>query len=148
MIDAGKIAAEVQALERLDLPELREFWRGRWGAPPQLRSRDLLARACADRLQAEAFGGMSPDTRRRLADFARRFTADRSYHPISGPRLTPGCTLVREWGGRRHEVKVLQEGFGYADQTFSSLSAVAQHITGVKRSGLLFFGLKGEGRAA
>jgi hypothetical protein len=43
-------------------------------------------------------------------------------------------------------VKVLPEGFSYQGRTFRSLSAVAAHITGVKRSGVLFFGLKGDGR--
>ena len=45
--------------------------------------------------------------------------------------------------GARHEVKVLSEGFGYQGEVFASLSALAQHITGAKRSGHAFFGLKG-----
>jgi hypothetical protein len=136
------LAEEVQALERLDLQSLRVEWRRRWGEPPKLRSRELLAYAAADRLQSEAFGGLSSPIRRRMAELARRFGADRSYRPVPGPKLTPGCSLIREWGGARHVVQVMEDGFGYQGQRFSSLSKVAQYITGAKRSGVLFFGLK------
>jgi hypothetical protein len=145
VIDTDKIDQEVQALERPDLEGLRALWRRRWGAPPKLRSRELMAYAAAHRLQAEAFGDLAPAVSRRLGDLARRFTADRNFQPTAGPALAPGCSLVREWGGARHEVGVLEDGFGYDGQRFTSLSAVAAHITGVKRSGLLFFGLKGMG---
>ena len=136
------LALEVQALERLDLQGLRAEWRRRWGAPPMLRSRELLAHAAAYKLQARALGDLSAPTRRRIADLGRRFGADRAYRPGVGPNLTAGCSLVREWGGVRHEVKVTQSGFSYQGEGFSSLSKVAQHITGAKRSGVLFFGLK------
>jgi hypothetical protein len=138
----GDIDQEVQALARLDLKGLRAEWRVRWGEPPKLRSRELMAYAAAYRLQAEAFDDLPAPTRRRMAELARKFAADRSYRPAPGPKLTAGCSLIREWGGARHEVKVLDEGFSYLGKRFSSLSSVAQHITGAKRSGVLFFGLK------
>jgi hypothetical protein len=136
------IADEVRALERLDLEGLRAEWRRRWGAPPKLRSRELMAHAATYRLQAEVMGDLPAPTRRRMAELARRFGADRSYRPVAGPKLTAGCSLIREWGGVRHEVRVLEEGFSYQGLRFTSLSKLAQHITGAKRSGVLFFGLK------
>jgi hypothetical protein len=145
VIRTADVAEEVRALQRLDLEGLRAEWRRRWGDPPKLRSRELMAYAAAYRLQAEAHGDIAPETRRRASDLARRFAADRNYQPTPGPSLTPGCSLVREWGGARHEVKVLADGFSYQGHSFSSLSAVAAHITGTKRSGVLFFGLKGKG---
>ena len=144
MSDAARISEEVQAIERLDLQSLRALWRARWGAPPKLRSRDLMAYAVANRMQEEAYGVMSPSTARRLGDLARRFRTDRNFRPTAGPALSPGCSLVREWGGSRHEVHVLAHGFSYRGAQFASLTAVASHITGSKRSGLLFFGLKGK----
>ena len=144
---AKTVAEEVQALERLDLEGLRTQWRRRWGAAPKLRSRELMAHAAAFRLQAEAFGDLPAPTRRRIAELGRRFAEDRAFKPVVGPTLTPGCSLIREWGGVRHEVRVTETGFIYQGLPFSSLSAVAQHITGVKRSGVLFFGLKGGARS-
>ena len=136
------VAEEVQALERLDLPGLRAEWRRRWGTPPALRSRELIAHAVAYKLQTEELGDLPAATRRRLAELGRRFASDRSYRPPEVPKLTLGCSLIREWNGARHEVRVLDDGFSYLGQRFSSLSKVAQHITGAKRSGVLFFGLK------
>jgi hypothetical protein len=149
MIDPSEgdgLAEQVEALKGLDLATLRTLWRGRWGPAPKLKSCELMAHAIAERLQADAFGDLPPPARRKLAELAKRFAADRAYRPTAGPNLAPGCTLIREWGGARHEVKVLADGFSYLGARFSSLSAVAAHITGVKRSGVLFFGLK-EGRS-
>jgi hypothetical protein len=133
---------ELKALEGLDLEDLRLAWRRLWGPPPKLRSRELLAHAFAYKLQTAVFGELPAPLRRRMAELARRFAADPAYRPTPGPALSPGCSLVREWGGVRHEVKVLEDGFGYQDKTYASLSALAEHITGAKRSGVLFFGLK------
>ena len=141
------LAEEVRAFERLDLEALRAEWRRRWGDPPKLRSRELLVYAATYRLQAGIFGDVPARTRRRMSEFARRFVADRSYRPLASPALTVGCSLMREWGGARHEVRIVEDGFNYQGQRFSSLSKVAQHITGAKRSGVLFFGLKEKARA-
>lgn len=136
---------EIQALTRLDLHGLRSAWRQRFrGEPPRLRSRSLMAHAFAYRLQAAAEGDLDAGIRRRLADLGRRFALDRDYRPTPGPNLAIGCTLVREWGGVRHEVAVVDGGFAYAGETFASLTALARKITGSKRSGHLFFGLKGK----
>jgi hypothetical protein len=143
-VSGRNIAEEVQALGRLDLEGLRIQWRQRWGEPPKLKSRELMAYAVSYRLQAEAFGDLAAPLKRRVVELGRKFAKDRSYRPVPGPTLAPGCSLIREWGGFRHEVWVTEGGFSYQGKAFASLSAVAQHITGVKRSGHLFFGLKGK----
>jgi hypothetical protein len=56
--------------------------------------------------------------------------------------LHPGTKLVREWQGATYRVDVLDDGFRLGERTFGSLSAIAREITGVSRSGPLFFGLK------
>ena len=60
------IVQEVTSLAALDLQGLRATWRQRWGAPPKLRSPELLRRLMAWRIQAAALGGLDPETRRRL----------------------------------------------------------------------------------
>nr|QQZ51942.1 DUF2924 domain-containing protein [Phenylobacterium glaciei] len=127
------ITEEVRALEHLDLDGLRHAWRRRYGAPPKLRSVDLLARLLAWRIQAEAFGGLDAETRRNL----RRASASPRDRQLSA-----GSLIVREWQGRRHEVTVGECAYQYEGQTYQSLSAVAQAITGVKWNGPRFFGLR------
>jgi Protein of unknown function (DUF2924) len=58
-----------------------------------------------------------------------------------GPSIRPGARLVREWRGRTHTVVVAEDGFEYAGKTYSSLSKIAQAITGAHWSGPRFFGL-------
>ena len=55
--------------------------------------------------------------------------------------LKPGARLVREWRGESHDVLVLETGFSWRGQTWRSLSAIAQEITGAHWSGPRFFGL-------
>jgi hypothetical protein len=130
------ITEEVQALERLDLEGLRDEWRRRCGPPPSLRSPDLLRRMLAWRIQAEAFGGLDAETRRRL----RQASSTRAQ--AAGPSL--GSRLTREWKGVAHEVEVVADGFIHHGRKFSSLSQVARTITGVRWNGPRFFGLRGE----
>ena len=55
--------------------------------------------------------------------------------------IRPGTQLVREWGGRAHNVVVTKDGFEYAGKAYASLSKIAQAITGAHWSGPRFFGL-------
>ena len=108
----------------------------------------------AYRIQADACGGLSGRLRRELSDLGARFAEDRGFCPGPSLSLKPGSTLVREWGGKRHEVFVVTDGFVYDGRTFRSLSQVAFAITGTKWNGPVFFGVKArkspavQGRAA
>lgn len=143
-MSAGDLLA---GLEALDVPALREVWTQRLSEPPPgLRTRELVSLALAYRLQARVHGDLPGSSRRRMAELARRFAADRGYAPTSGPVLKPGSSLIKEWRGVRHEVRVLETGFSYQGQRFGSLSEAAQHITGTKWNGHVFFGLKARTR--
>lgn len=139
----GKDAATVAAsLEGLGLEALRAKWRERYGAPPVLRSPELLAMMLAWRIQAEVEGGLGADTRRAL----RRPVSAQSRAP---PQPSGGTRLVREWQGVRHEVTVCEDGgFLYRGERHSSLSRIARAITGTRWNGPRFFGLRDEGQGA
>ena len=139
----ARISEEVRAIAQLDLPAVRAAWQGRWGEVPKYRSRDMLARAMAYRIQAQAFGDAPAPLKRKAAEYAAKFAADRKFTPAPGPNLKPGSSLVREWKGVRHEVAVTEEGFAYLGKPYRSLSKVAHAITGTKWNGHVFFGLKG-----
>jgi hypothetical protein len=99
-------------------------------------------------MQVESFGGLPAASRRRMADYAAKFTADRKFTPTPGPTLKAGSSLIREWRGVRHEVAVTADGFSYLGEPYRSLSQVAHRITGTKWNGLVFFGLKARGGGA
>jgi hypothetical protein len=61
--------------------------------------------------------------------------------------LAPGAVLIREWGGVKHQVLVVESGFSFRGKHYRSLSAVARRITSSRWSGPLFFGLKSRPKA-
>lgn len=135
----AQIEAEVRALEDMGLEPLRSEWRKRYGPPPKLRSPQLLRLHLAWRIQADAFGGLDPETRRRL----RRGGAGAQ----AADRLQPGVRLVREWKGVPHEVIVEADGYRYGGKLWKSLSEIARHISGARWNGPRFFGLRVDARA-
>jgi hypothetical protein len=67
-VDGNAIEARLARLETLSLAELRQAWYEHYRQPPpRTASRKLLTRAVGYRLQEAAFGGLKPETRRRLA---------------------------------------------------------------------------------
>ena len=57
----------------------------------------------------------------------------------------PGTILTRRYKGRTLQVEVLEHGFAFEGQTYRSLSAVANAVTGSHCSGHFFFGLTRKG---
>ena len=153
--NAGRFAAALDAsvlsiianLEGHDLNGLRRQWRAHLGgeAPAHL-PRWLLMKVLAYRLQSNAFGDFDKSIRRILrsgkedgvgAPFDRRAPQTRQ-----GLGLKAGALLVREWNGRLEPVMILEEGFAWNGQTFSSLSQIAKAMTGTTWNGHRFFGLR------
>jgi hypothetical protein len=129
--DVAQLVAEIG---RMDLEQLRAFWRRRYGAPPLLRSVAIMHMQLAWRVQAEAFGGLDQDTRRALT---RAGAVE-----VEGKHLGIGARLARTWKGRPVEVVVEEHGFRWEDRLFPSLSAAATAIAGSRWNGPRFFGLR------
>jgi Protein of unknown function (DUF2924) len=140
------IAAEIARLESLALDCLREEWRRLHQTPPPKRlSRDILLRGITDKLQENAFGGLSKAILRKLQTSAPTDALTASERRPR-PSFKPGTRLVREWHGVTHTVVILNDGIEWRGQRYRSLSVVAREITGAHWSGPRFFGLK-ESRA-
>ena len=140
---SSPVDRQIAALQALDISALRTAWGEAFGRPPPRRiRRGLLLLGLAYHVQVQAFGGLRPATRRRLARVADDIRAGRIP---SAPLITikPGTRLLREWQGVTHQVIVIEGGVQYRGETWASLSAVAREITGTRWSGPLFFGLKG-----
>jgi hypothetical protein len=137
-INAAAIEAEVDQIRSLGIDALRTRWRMLFGAvPPKGLSKDMIGRMIAYRIQEEALGGLDRETVKLLDRLAR------GENPNGlNRRLKTGTVLVREYNGERHTVTVAPDGFLWRDTTYSSLSIIAQAITGTKWNGPRFFGLR------
>jgi hypothetical protein len=140
---ARSVEDRLAEIPHLDMAALRASWTEQFGRPPPLTlSRRFLELAAAYHVQAQAYGGLKPATRRRLLQLAAKPGDSKD-----GPRrkrkapLALGTRLVREWHGRAHSVEVAEDGFVYGGRRYRSLSGIARTITGARWSGPRFFGL-------
>lgn len=144
------IPARLAALKATPVTALKQQWRDLFGSEPPPFNRRYLESRLAYRIQELAYGGLKPETVRRLEELgeelygggdrrkrSHRFDRDR---PISGTRL------LREWQGVEYVVTVTADGFDWQGRPYQSLSAIARAITGTRWNGWVFFGLKNHRR--
>jgi len=139
------IPARLAALKTATTPELKAQWRELFDSEPPPFNRRYLESRLAYRIQELAYGGLKPETIRRLEGLGdeldggdkkkrgMRLDCDR---PITGTRL------IREWQGVEYIVTVTSDGFEWQGRPYKSLSAIARAITGTRWNGWVFFGLK------
>jgi DUF2924 family protein len=144
MTKPDHIPARLAALKTTPTKELKTQWRELFETEPPAFNRRYLESRLAYRIQELAYGGLKPETIKRLEILGeqldggnitlRRIRAD--LKPIAGTRL------IREWQGIEQTVTVLADGYEWQGRPYRSLSAVARAITGTRWNGWIFFGLK------
>ncbi len=156
-----QIRRDLVAIQDMDIDDLRSRYRliMRRKAPSHL-PRWLLLRILAYRLQASVLGDLDGETVRYLdriasdqvkgkmagaadakGSVAKRKVAVAGITPVPY-RLRPGTLLVREHNGELYKVTVMEKGFSWNGQSFTSLSEIARTITGTSWNGPAFFGLR------
>ena len=142
---SDQVLARLAALKTTPTPKLKEQWRQLFESEPPAFNRRYLESRLAYRIQELAYGGLKPETVRRLEKLGEELDGGRvdvrkrpaNDRPISGTRL------IREYQGVEHCVTVRDDDFEYQGRPYKSLSAIARAITGTPWSGPVFFGLKG-----
>ena len=140
------IPAQLMALKTATTSDLRVQWRSLFGTEAPLYNRRFLESRLAYRIQELAFGGLRPETVKRLDALAASFSETnpvlrrirKDQKPVAGTRL------IREWRGVEHTVTVTNEGYEFQGRPYKSLSSIARAITGTRWNGWVFFGLKSQ----
>jgi hypothetical protein len=86
-------------------------------------------------MQERALGGLTPTTRRLFPARRRRGACAATAEVCAEAQARAGAVLIREWGGVKYKVVVLEDGFSYRGQRRCSLSEIARLITGTHWSG-------------
>ncbi len=133
---------ELAALVTLSPAQLRSEWRRVFRAPPPDLTPDLLRRGIAYRLQERRHGGLTSALVRDLDRLAAKLARGAALPSASERRLKPGTRLVRQWNHATYVVLVTDDGYVMNDRRFTSLTQIAQAITGAHWSGPRFFGLR------
>ena len=144
------IPAQLAALEKMSVAELREKWLEVYSQPTTAGNKAYLKKRLAWRIQELAEGGLSDRAKARIQELVadapirwRTPRADTGGANGRDPRLPEsGTVIARSHGGVDHHVTVLDDGFEYAGERYDTLSRVAKVITGAHWNGYLFFNLK------
>ncbi len=137
------VSERLKTLPAMSKIGLSRLWEELFNKPvPERIRKELMVRILAYRIQEQAFGGLSPKTRRRLDQIAGALGKNQNAAISNMARSKPGTRLIRSWQGRTHTVTIEESGYQYQGRQHRSLSEIARHITGTQWSGPLFFGLK------
>ncbi len=139
------IPARLAALKTTPTPDLKAQWRELFDSEPPPFNRRYLESRLAYRIQELAYGGLKPETIRRLERLGEELDGgDMKKRGIRLDRDRPitGTRLLREWQGVEYIVTVTADGFEWQGRPYKSLSAIARAITGTRWNGWVFFGLK------
>lgn len=126
---------QIDELQRMDLEALKRRYREVVGEAPRTNSVPVLKTALAWRIQEKALGGFTEAENKQLDKAAGTVKRKRT-------ELLPGTRIVRTWHGKDY-VAVARDGgaFEFDGRVFSSLTALATHITGARWNGKAFFGI-------
>ena len=140
----GAVLAQLAAMQRLSVNELKAKWETLFGTPAPNNARAFLELRIGYRIQELTYGGLTKETRRvldLLADEVEGKITRKSM--VADPRNpVVGTRLVRQWDGAEHTVTVMKDGYDWEGRKYRSLSAVAKAITGTNWNGFRFFGMR------
>ena len=144
------IPARLAALKTTPTADLKMQWRDLFGTEPPPFNRRYLESRLAYRIQELAYGGLKPETIKRLQALGEQLDGgDKAKRGIRADiRPIAGTRLLREWQAVEHVVTVTADGFDWQGRPYQSLSAIARAITGTRWNGWVFFGLKNHRRTA
>jgi hypothetical protein len=145
------IPARLAALKTTPTADLKQQWRELFETEPPPFNRRYLESRLAYRIQELVYGGLKPETVKRLESLSEQLDGgDRKKSRIRADRARPitGTRLIREYQGVEQIVTVTQDGFDWQGRPYQSLSAIARAITGTRWNGWVFFGLKNHRRRA
>lgn len=141
------VLTQIEELNRMSLEQLRKRWNDLMGTDSARLARSHLVRRLAYRIQELAFGGLSAQVRKDLAEIAEAASPQgaakdrKGRKRRTGHELQVGTRLLREWRGQQYEVLVQEEGFLFEGKRYGSLSAIAKEITGAVWNGRRWFGV-------
>lgn len=145
MTTSDLIPARLVALKTASTRDLKQQWRDLFDSDPPPFNRRFLESRLAYRIQELAYGGLKPETMRRLERLGEELDGgDKRKRGIRADRDRPitGTRLLREWQGVEQIVTVTADGYEWQGRPYKSLSAIARAITGTRWNGWVFFGLK------
>jgi len=129
--------------ERLEIDQLRRKWALLWGKQPhKFMGRVMLEKSIEFKLLEKDGFALTAEQQSQLDQLIQDYKRNPKIFDAQHNALKPGTRLVKTYQGQKHSVLVTESGFEYDGQLYSSLSKIANDITGKRWNGWVFFGLK------
>lgn len=136
----------MQNITKIPLNELRQMWTQAWEKEAHARiGRAMLEKSLEYKLKKQQAAEATADHQTKLSELIKKYRRNPSSFGASST-LKPGTRLMRTHEGKKHSVLVKADGFEYAGKNYTSLSSIANDITGNSWNGWVFFGLKKDGK--
>ncbi len=134
-----------EELKKLEKEQLKEFYDIAKEAYPD--SMKKLSRRERDNLyviQEELFGRLDPKIIASLENIGETLVKNPSARKKAIKYNLPesGAIIIKQWKGKKFEIKIVESGFAYKNKIYKSLSKLAKEISGYAVSGPIFFGLR------
>lgn len=145
-IPPADVLGRLAALKTAPAAELQAQWRELFGREAPPHNRAFLQSRLGYRIQELAYGGLKPETLRRLEALGEQLDGG---NPVLrrirvDDKPVTGTKLVRNYQGVEHTVTVLADGYSWEGRRYRSLSAIARAITNTRWNGWTFFGLRNQ----
>lgn len=123
--------------------DLRVLWAELWGITPHKGIGPTLLKKSIDyKMREHEGGGLTNEQQSQLDQLIRQYKRSPASFDERCSALKPGTRLFRKYKSKQHSVLVKADGFEYQDRLYTSLSQIANDITGTRWNGHVFFGLK------
>jgi hypothetical protein len=131
--------------KNLPLNELREQWAALWGHQPHKGiGRAMLETSLTYKTRIKP----RAEQQAWLDQLIKHYKRNPKCFDQECAALKPGTRLIRNWKGKRHSVLAKASGFDYQGKHYTSLSQIANDITGSRWNGRVFFGLKNKAESS
>ena len=119
-----------------DLPfhVLKQYYMQLYNQETRIGNKEFYILRVSYRLQELRHGGLSVKTKSLIKKLFEKQQRKKSLYPV-------GTVIVRTYKGTDYRVTILERGVDMDGTYYTSLSAAAQHITGIRTSGKRFFGV-------
>jgi hypothetical protein len=133
---------ELSKLEKADLKNMYE--RAKEAYPASMKKLSRKERENLYAMQEILFGNLDPKLISSLENIGETLVnnPDSRKKTIKYNLPGSGAIIVKQWKGKKLEIKIIDSGFEYQGKKYNSLSYLEKEISGYAVSGPIFFGLR------
>ena len=135
MVDTNlDLNIDISTVPDLPFHVLKQYYMQLYNQETRIGNKEFYILRVSYRLQELRHGGLSVKTKSLIKKLFEKQQRKKSLYPV-------GTVIVRTYKRTDYRVTILERGVDMDGTYYTSLSAAAQNITGIRTSGKRFFGV-------